>query len=734
MTRYKPKMLLSLLLALVMVVTMLPMTALAAEIDEIPAELATDEQSAEMLIEDETSVDEPVEEDDETPSEYVEAPSDGIVEEPVASPTDVSTSESAIEWEFDGDCGELFICGTGEAETFSSPDNQPWAAFRENIKAVYIDDCEGLSVKSLAYWFSGCTNLEYAEIAASVQEIGYHAFYDCKALHNLVFFHETTFPTLIQGAFVTNHPLEWATDYDPRLHITVMEDWMLDNICAYDWGVDGCPLTASIDESATPVRAYALTASVQAVAAASAVGYCSSCGKTCAYTVAYEQWTDSIHCIRHWCSNCGMDQCGGVNAGNHTYNSSGYCTLCGFYNADYDQTTVCNHTSTYITWSGCHWYEYCRNCGELVDSGVSHGTYVYGAWEYYNASRHRRYYYCSDCGEGSYQYGSHSTTTTYSPYNATQHTVSSYCSTCNTTLSSSKENHSFSYGFWQSYSATQHRRLKTCSQCGYSEYEYVNHTFNYGSWILYSSTQHWRTVSCNTCGYSTTETGAHTDANKNGYCDLCGYAMSVTVTWNASQNGGMVNGASTVTTSVVPGNYAQAPSYTPSKSGYTFKGWYTTATGSMPYNAAIVTGATTYYAQFEEIVVFSVTVPASLTLTVSEQGEVFAANNAAIINNSTDAVEVTGITVDGENGWTLVPYNYNMSAAKVNSKQIGFSINNAITTAHGSTEALPLSGSWTVNRGSSLPLAYDAVVSATSSAIVGEQVLTIVFVLEWADA
>lgn len=230
MTRYKPKMLLSLLLALVMVVTMLPMTALAAEIDEIPAESATDEQSAEMLIEDETSVDEPVKEDGETPSEYVEAPSDDIVEEPVASPTDIPTSESTIEWEFDADCGELFICGTGEAETFSSPDNQPWAAFRENIKAVYIDDCEGLSVKSLAYWFSGCTNLEYAEIAASVQEIGYHAFYDCKTLHNLVFFHETTFPTLIQGAFVTNHPLEWATDYDPRLHITVMEDWMLDNI------------------------------------------------------------------------------------------------------------------------------------------------------------------------------------------------------------------------------------------------------------------------------------------------------------------------------------------------------------------------------------------------------------------------------------------------------------------------------------------------------------------------
>ena len=35
MTRYKPKMLLSLLLALVMVVTMLPMTALAADDTEL---------------------------------------------------------------------------------------------------------------------------------------------------------------------------------------------------------------------------------------------------------------------------------------------------------------------------------------------------------------------------------------------------------------------------------------------------------------------------------------------------------------------------------------------------------------------------------------------------------------------------------------------------------------------------------------------------------------------------
>ena len=133
-----------------------------------------------------------------------------------------------------------------------------------------------------------------------------------------------------------------------------------------------------------------------------------------------------------------------------------------------------------------------------------------------------------------------------------------------------------------------------------------------------------------------------------------------------------------------------------------------------------------------EMAYFSVTVPASLMLTVSEWGEVYAANSAAIVNNSSAAVAVTDIIVSSENGWALVPYSRNMASDKVDAGLIGFAVNGASTTQNASSESLLLPGTWTIDRASSLPLTYDAVVSATSRVIRSEQVLTVVFVLEWA--
>ncbi len=80
--------------------------------------------------------------------------------------------------------------------------------------------------------------------------------------------------------------------------------------------------------------------------------------------------------------------------------------------------------------------------------------------------------------------------------------------------------------------------------------------------------------------------------------------------------------------------------------------------------------------------------------------------------------------------------NRNMANEKVDSKQIGFILGNAETTQSGNTEDLNLSGGfaesqWTITIDGTLPLDYDAVVSAMSEPI-EEQVLTLVFVLDWA--
>ena len=130
----------------------------------------------------------------------------------------------------------------------------------------------------------------------------------------------------------------------------------------------------------------------------------------------------------------------------------------------------------------------------------------------------------------------------------------------------------------------------------------------------------------------------------------------------------------------------------------------------------------------------SVIVPSCLPITVSENGIVTAAAYAQIVNSSSAAVKVTDILVSGENGWSVVPYSRDMASEKVDSRQIGLKINNAETTISiDNTAALELvDGEWTIPPQSSLPLYYDAVVSANSLPVVDLQVMTLYFVVGWA--
>ena len=350
---------------------------------------------------------------------------------------------------------------------------------------------------------------------------------------------------------------------------------------------------------------------------------------SCSFTYDYEQKDESKHYVWECCTNCSANEYAYRHTQSHSFNSRGVCTKCG-----YEEDTSCQHNNTYTSWDGCDWEEICRDCGEVVDWGTSHGSYSYGDWEYYSTSQHRRYGTCDDCGGGGkYQYGRHSTSTEYYEYNETQHTVEKYCSVCNSDVgSATKQNHSLKYGNWENDSDTQHRRSASCSLCGYSGYTYANHSFKYGSWSNYSDAQHRRTKSCATCstsdyeyaGHSFTygkwssvsdtqhkrtktcsvckatadEYADHTDANADGVCDDCGANVALIVTWDAASNGGTVGGKNSVTTSVAPNQTAVAPGYTPVKAGHTFSGWYTEKTGGTLYNTVTITAARTFYAQF----------------------------------------------------------------------------------------------------------------------------------------
>ena len=842
--------LMSLLLVALMAFTMLPTAALAADTSEEHVH-TEDCVHEEITVETEpVSVDTSAVEAEPTAEITVETEEVTITEtEPVTEETAESADpysgmigESAVAWKIDPSTGRLTISGSGDCDDFTSADDQPWATVRGEITEVWFYDMDALAISDLAYWFDGCTALIMAEIPYTTPVIGTRAFANCPALRTVLIYHDGGL-SIKESAFSADKLSALEIRYIPSSEATTEVltgyEWKADNRAVFFEDVYGLSLLAS--------------------------GACHFCDGTYSYTLDYEYWTEDVHSIRHWCSNCGLDQCGGVNAESHTF-SNGVCTKCGYDNGTgsggggggdvgggdttcyhystyyswsgctyYEYCSNCgeylgsgtSHGSTYTSWSGCDWYEYCRDCDELMDYGTSHGTYSYGAWEYYNSSRHRRYYSCNDCGEGSYSYGYHSTTTKYSEYSSTQHKYGSYCSTCSSYVgSTSYASHNFSYGSWSNYNATQHRRTVSCSTCGYSSYEYANHSLTYGNWTSYNGTQHRRTVKCSTCsyssyeyanhtlttgtwtsvsntqhsrttscscGYSTTETANHsltygdweisegtyysskhqrTVSCSCGYstteyedhslygisdyqyfsneyhmrhekCD-CGYPCDVYSyhTYTTAKSPDTENSHKVIKTCTACGHSTEESE----KHTFAYGAWEAYDETQHWRTAECECGYSTHeYGDHYDntgddycddcgylVSRFSVTLPAAMVMTVSEDGEIHTADNVAIINNSTHAVEITSVTVTAAGDWTLVPYNYNMAAAKVDTKLIGFRLNGAATRQTGDTERLSLPTNWTIDRADIFPLEYDAIVSATSTTMKNEQVLTLVFVIDWA--
>ena len=472
------------------------------------------------------------------------------------------------------------------------------------------------------------------------------------------------------------------------------------------------------------------------------------------------------------------------------------CPDCGSHTwvLDYENDATCTRNG---------YREYSCDCGQSKRETIyaSGHSYSYGSWEEYSSSQHRREAYCRNCGDSDYEYASHSMSYgSWSNSSSSQHSRTASCRTCGYSTTD-YGNHSYSTGSWSKYSDTQHRRSKTCSGCGASTYDYANHSYSYGSWTRADDTQHKRTKTCSACGDSSEEYADHIDANGDGKCDDCGATVSLSIKWDAGTNGGTIDDKASITTTGKPNATATAPTSTPVKTGHAFKGWYTSASGGSLYNTVTITAAKTFYAQFtansytltwdlgngtteetkqtygEKLVlpteptrknaeflgwfteatggtqvdantiyktdgdstyyahweiteVFSVTVPVTLPLVVDESGEVHV-GAAEIINASTGEVIVSSVSISTKNGWQLVPYTTDMAHAKVDAKQLGFKINDVQTSKTGDTETFSLTSPWTIAENGKLPLSYDAVVSAVSQPVTEQDVLSVVFVLEW---
>ena len=730
---------------------------------------------------------------------------DSAPDEEAATQTETATSGtipgSKIKWELN-EHNWLMISGSGDCAPFTSKDDQPWAAVRDQITQVWFDDMENLKISDLAYWFEDCVNLTTAEIPGTTPVIGKHAFYNCPKLSTLtIYYGEGILESIGEDAF-------WReNDSGDTLYIGYIIGYPKSSVPfhTYDWTGSNrnnryfYDLYGVYSDTST-VSATMSAPGVSVTSTGSIIGNCPSCGKY-SFQGTYVEVAHSSrgHANYNECNSCHYVQYLGTyttkSHGSGAY-GSGTCPECGSHTwiLQSQQAATCTSNG---------YRSYSCACGQTKSETIysSGHSYSYGSWEQYSSSQHRRTGSCRNCGATDYDYASHSMSYgSWSNYSDSQHSRTASCRTCGYSTTD-YGNHSYTTGSWSKYSDTQHRRSKTCSGCGASTYDYADHSYSYGSWSRADDTQHRRTKTCSVCKASSEEYADHVDSNGDGKCDDCGATVSLTVTWDAGSNGGTIDGKASITTTGKPNTTATAPTSTPIKTGHAFKGWYTSASGGSLYNTVTITAAKTFYAQFtansytltwdlgngtteetkqtygEKLVlpteptrknaeflgwfteanggtqvdantiyktdgdstyyahweiteVFSVTVPVTLPLVVDESGEVHV-GAAEIINASTGEVIVSSVSISTKNGWQLVPYTTDMAHAKVDAKQLGFKINDSVTTKTGDAETFSLTSPWTIAENGKLPLSYDAVVSAVSQPVTEQDVLAVVFVLEW---
>ena len=727
-------------------------------------------------------------------------------EEPVVS-SEAATSgtiqNSGIRWSLD-EKGWLTISGSGEAPVFQSADDQPWAAVRDQITQVWFDDMDALHIADLAYWFEDCVHLSTAEIPSTTPTIGKHAFYNCPKLSTLtIYYGEDILESIGEEAF-------WReNDSGDTLYIGYIIGYPKSSVPFYDYDWAGSNRNNKYFYdlygiySDTPAAVGIMSApGISVTSTGSIIGNCPSCGKY-SFQGTYVEVAHSSrgHANYNECNSCHYVQYLGTyttkSHGSGAY-GSGTCPDCGSHTwvLQSQQAATCTSNG---------YRSYSCACGQSKSETIysSGHSYSYGSWEQYSSSQHRRTGSCRNCGATDYDYASHSMSYgSWSNSSSSQHSRTASCRTCGYSTTE-YGNHSYSTGAWSKYSDTQHRRAKTCTSCSASTYDYADHSYSYGSWAKADDTQHKRTKTCSACGDSSEEYANHVDVNGDGKCDDCGATVSLTVTWDAGSNGGTINGKASFSETVKPNSVPAAPSTSPVKTGHTFKNWYTEKTGGKLYttvtaitasqtfyaqfeaNKYVVTwnlgdgrsetteqiygeklvlpteptrknaeflgwftekdggtevtantvfketAATTYYAHWEITELFSVTVPATLPLVVDEAGKVYVAS-ASIVNNSTGDVMVSSVSVTSKNGWEFVPYSTNMAKAKVDAKQVGFKINSSETSKTGDSEVFTLAAPWTVKEADALSINYDAVVSAVSQPVTGQEIMSVVFVLEWA--
>ena len=476
---------------------------------------------------------------------------------------------------------------------------------------------------------------------------------------------------------------------------------------------------------------------------------------------SYEKYNASQHTTTYTCSR---GQITTSAAG-----TTGYClsqTLCG-ENAELDTSVMRSLMETYDTvgcgktkqvlelhtWSYTDWAKKdgtyhsrtgtCSKCGETKTENAIH-SYNTSSWTSTGSAKHKRTLTCTVCGYSYEETANHSWTySDYTSVDGTKHSVKRTCSVCGYT-DTIEQNHNLTYSDWISYaqfeqnrldpdapeSMEYHVRTKTCSDCGYIGYEYAehNHVRDFEGYRPYEATgnfgvdKHYYTVHCTVCTHGIIYLSSHRyNKNQNVYTDISDTQHHVEQTCLDCEFLNEYDEDHTFTTTCEPVSDTRHKFTASCVCGHT----------NISYGDHHDDDSDCYCDDCGYLMtVFSVTVPATLSLVMDKDGNVYTPTNASIANNSTAAVKVTGISLSPKNGWSVVPYSTNMANEKVDSHKIGLKLRDS-QSASGNT--MPVTGNWDISQDGNLPLTYSAVVSATSQPISGTNVLDVTFVIDWRD-
>lgn len=125
---------------------------------------------------------------------------------------------------------------------------------------------------------------------------------------------------------------------------------------------------------------------------------------------------------------------------------------------------------------------------------------------------------------------------------------------------------------------------------------------------------------------------------------------------------------------------------------------------------------------------FKVTVPSVLPIWVDSDNNVTVATNAKIVNESAAPVEVTQVSVVGDNGWSLVPFNTDFTKVPVDTKKYGMMMQGA--DVYNGVDALLFDR---MEGGAKLGVTYDGNVAIQSSDINKLDIGHVVFTVAWAQ-